>query len=72
MKTKISIFITTIALLFGVSRTPNDGFGVRRGAVSWDTSQDFGSSPPVRALVKPRPTPSPRHVNCKRDSAAEQ
>ena len=41
------------------SRTPNEGFGVRRGVVSWDTSQDFGSSPPVRAFVKPRPTPSP-------------
>ena len=40
----------------------NEGFGVRRGVVSWDTSQDFGSSPPVRAFVKPRPTPSPRHV----------
>jgi len=40
----------------------NKGFGVRRGVVSWDTSQEFGSSPPVRAFVKPRPTPSPRHV----------
>jgi len=40
----------------------NEGFGVRRGAVSWDTSQDFGSSAPVRAFAKPRPTPSPRHV----------
>jgi|GEM_PF-1824194 len=43
----------------------NEGFGVRRGVVSWDTSQEFGSSPPVRAFVKPRPTPSPRHVGCK-------
>jgi len=40
----------------------NKGFGVRRGVVSCDTSQDFGSSPPVRAFAKPRPTPSPRHV----------
>ena len=40
----------------------NEGFGVRRGVVSWDTSQEFGSSPPVRAFAKPRPTPSPRHV----------
>ena len=32
----------------------NEGFGVRRGVVSWDTSQDFGSSPPVRAFVNPR------------------
>ncbi|MCL2598151.1 MAG: hypothetical protein FWD66_10990 [Paludibacter sp.] len=44
------------------ARTHNEGFGVRRGVVSWDTSQDFGSFPPVRAFVKPRPTPSPRHV----------
>jgi len=46
------------------TKTPagNEGFGVRRGAVSWDTSQEFGSSPPARAFVKPRPTPSPRHV----------
>ena len=34
--------------------TANEGFGVRRGVVSWDTSQDFGSSPPVRALPMPR------------------
>ena len=50
----------------------NEGFGVRRGVVSWDTSQDFGSSPPVRASVKPRPTPSPRHVARKQaDSAVD-
>jgi len=40
----------------------NEGFGVRRGVASWDTSQEFGSSPPVRAFAIPRPTPSPRHV----------
>ena len=44
------------------SAAANEGFGVRRGVVSWDTSQDFGSLPPVRAFAKPRPTPSPRHV----------
>jgi len=40
----------------------NEGFGVRRGVVSWDTLQDFGSFAPVQAFAKPRPTPSPRHV----------
>jgi len=43
----------------------NEGFGVRRGVVSWDTSQEFGSFAPVQAFAKPRPTPSPRHVTCK-------
>ena len=38
----------------------NEGFGVRRGVVSWDTSQDFGSSPPVRTFVKPRPNAKPQ------------
>ena len=54
-----------------ILRTPadNEGFGVRRGVVSWDTSQDFGSSPPVRAFVKPRPPLSPRHVIGKRRAA---
>ena len=33
----------------------NEGFGVRRGVVSWDTSQDFGGSPPVRTLPIPPP-----------------
>ncbi|MCL2596347.1 MAG: hypothetical protein FWD66_01540 [Paludibacter sp.] len=36
-------------------RTPNRQFGVSGGVVSWDTSQEFGSSPPVRAFAKPRP-----------------
>jgi len=47
-----------------MNKTPadNEGFGVRRGVVSWDTSQEFGSFAPVRAFAKPRPTPSPRHV----------
>jgi len=40
----------------------NEGFGVRRGVVSWDTSQNFGSSPPVRAFVKPRPSAKPPNV----------
>jgi len=31
----------------------NEGFGVRRSVVSWDTSQDFGSFAPVRALRNP-------------------
>ena len=31
----------------------NEGVGVRRGVVSWDTSQEFGSSPPVRAFALP-------------------
>ena len=38
----------------------NEGFGVRRGVVSCDTSQDFGSSAPVRAFAKPRPNAKPR------------
>jgi len=48
--------------IFQKQTAHNKGFGVRRGVVSWDTSQEFGSSPPVRAFAKPRPTPSPRHV----------
>ncbi|MCL2597733.1 MAG: hypothetical protein FWD66_08800 [Paludibacter sp.] len=43
----------------------NEGFGIRRGVVSCDTSQDFGSSPPVRALLMPPPAASCRHVGCK-------
>jgi len=50
--------------IFQKQTAHNEGFGVRRGVVSWDTSQDFGSFVPVRAFVKPRPTPSPRHVIC--------
>ena len=38
----------------------NKGFGVRRGVVSWDTSQDFGSLAPVRAFAKPRPNAKPQ------------
>ena len=38
----------------------NEGFGVRRGVVSRDASQDFGSSPPVRAFAIPRPLSSPQ------------
>jgi len=49
--------------IFQKQTAHNKGFGVRRGVVSWDTSQEFGSSPPVQAFVKPRPTPSPRHVS---------
>ena len=41
-------------------RPHNEGFGVRRGVVSWDTTQEFGSSPPVRAFVKPRPNAKPQ------------
>ena len=41
----------------------NRQFGASGGVVSWDTSQEFGSSPPVRAFVKPRPPLSPRHVS---------
>jgi len=33
----------------------NRQFGASGGAVSWDTSQEFGSSPPVRALPIPPP-----------------
>ena len=33
----------------------NRQFGASGGVVSWDTSQDFGSSPPVRALPIPPP-----------------
>jgi len=35
--------------------TDNGQFGASGGVVSWDTSQDFGSSPPVRALPIPPP-----------------
>jgi len=37
--------------------TPADNrqFGASGGVDSWDTSQDFGSSPPVRALPIPQP-----------------
>ena len=37
--------------------TPADNrqFGASGGVVSWDTSQDFGSLPPVRALPIPPP-----------------
>ena len=47
----------------------NKGFGVRRGVVSWDTSQEFESSPPVRAFAKPRPPLSPQNVIGKRRTA---
>ena len=33
----------------------NRQFGASGGVVSWDTSQDFGSSAPVRALPIPPP-----------------
>jgi len=33
----------------------NRQFGASGGVVSWDTSQDFGSLPPVRALPIPPP-----------------
>ena len=33
----------------------NGQFGASGGVVSWDTLQDFGSSPPVRALPIPPP-----------------
>jgi len=33
----------------------NRQFGASGGVASWDTSQDFGSSPPVRALPIPPP-----------------
>jgi len=33
----------------------NRQFGASGGVVSWDTSQDFGSSPPVRTLPIPPP-----------------
>ena len=34
---------------------PNRQFGASGGVVSWDTSQDFGSSAPVRVLPIPPP-----------------
>ena len=33
----------------------NRQFGASGGVASWDTSQDFGSSPPVQALPIPPP-----------------
>jgi len=33
----------------------NRQFGASGGVASWDTSQEFGSSPPVRALPIPPP-----------------
>ena len=38
-----------------VIAAPNRQFGASGGVVSCDTSQDFGSSPPVRALPIPPP-----------------
>ena len=40
-----------------IQETPADNkqFGASGGVVSCDTSQDFGSSPPVRALPIPPP-----------------
>ena len=35
--------------------SPNRQFGASGGVASWDTSQDFGSSPPVRAFAIPPP-----------------
>ena len=37
------------------STAPNRQFGASGGVVSWDTSQDFRSSAPVRALPIPPP-----------------
>jgi len=37
------------------STAANRQFGASGGVVSWDTSQEFGSSPPVRALPIPPP-----------------
>ena len=37
------------------SPSHNGQFGASGGVVSWDTSQDFGSLPPVRALPIPPP-----------------
>ena len=39
------------------------------GVVSWDTSQDFRSSPPVQAFVKPRPHVKPQSVRRQRATA---
>jgi len=33
----------------------NRQFGASGGVASWDTSQEFGSSPPVRAFAIPPP-----------------
>jgi len=40
-----------------ILKTPaaNRQFGASGGVASWDTSQEFGSSPPVRALPIPPP-----------------
>jgi len=37
------------------ARTANEQFGASGGVASWDTSQEFGSSAPVRALPIPPP-----------------
>ena len=43
-------------LVTGTKNTaPNRQFGASGGVVSWDTSQDFGCSPPVQALPIPPP-----------------
>ena|GEM_PF-2581258 len=42
----------------------NRQFGASGGVVSWDTSQDFGSFAPVRALPIPPPAASCHHVVC--------
>jgi len=40
------------------SAAANEGFSASGGVVSWDTSQEFESLPPVRALPIPPPAPS--------------
>ena len=47
----------TLILNFPNRQTPaaNRQFGASGGVVSWDTSQEFGSLPPVRALPIPPP-----------------
>ena len=51
---------------------PNRQFGASGGVVSWDTSQNFGSLPPVRALPIPPPAAKlpPRWLQAS-DSAVE-
>jgi len=49
---------------------PNRQFGASGGVASWDTSQEFGSSPPVRAL--PIPPPAAKLLKRYRQARAAQ
>ena len=71
MKTKFVNMYLEKSLMYGkrnklkLKMPSHEGFGVRRGVVSWDTSQDFGSFAPVRIFAFPRPNANSRGVSGK-------